>query len=397
MNRRRALAAIAIAVLGGGIDARPHALSALGTTDPVEGQSLTVFPTAIAVEAQRGERIDRSIGIVQTGREERRVTFEVLGDASPFVTIIDPGTGESVDHLEAVTHAPTYVVVRIAPTAPIPDGEINASIEIRAVDDDVVVGSRLDLRVDVAGDRALRVRIDDVSLPDAIEAGRPLPVSLTAAVDGNVDLVPEISLALDGPDGHLRELTARPPVVEPGGLRIIDVVWPTEGWAVGHHRGRLTLRAGPDELDSAELAVDVIPSGSLLRGVAVLRATVVSDPRPHSAVKIEVEVRNEGALAGRTIFAGDLMYDSHAVSPLRSDPVLIESGEVATLVVYAQLDEAGTYEVRGRANLDGADSSMFGVRFDATPERGSSWKLLAAAVALLSVVGVSALALRSRR
>jgi hypothetical protein len=361
---------LAAIVVGG-----PTPDAAANSSDDVTN-SLTVFPSEIDVTAQRGQRIERSIGIVQTGAAERQVTFEIEGDAAQFITIQRPDDGDTIDGFVANESEPAFVEVVIAPSAPVPDGLALASIRVVAEGGDVAVGSQLEIRVDVGGDLELNASLTGVRSAAVVEVGQPIRLSLDVDVTGNANLNPEVVLEVDSPDGARTVLESYPPAVEPGGARTIQSSWSTRGWTVGEYRGEVVLAADGVEVGRSDIAVDLVPAGSRGRALTVVAADLVSEARPGGIAKIVTRVRNDSSVAGRAVFAGDLWFDTSPIAPLRSDPVVIEPGAVAELIVYATLIDAGEYRVRGRANMDGVESSTFAVVFVATPEPGVNWAIV---------------------
>lgn len=341
------------------------AAPAAPVTAEAGANSLTVFPSEFVIEAQRGERLERTIGIEQTGARERDVSLQVSGAAAAFLSIASPGTGEPIDRLGVSDTTPSFVDLVIEPTAAVADGRHTARVRVVALDAEVAIGSDVAVAVDVAGDRELSVRLLDASVPGgALEAGRPLRLELEVDVRGTTALIPTIALTLDAPDGSTSELAARPPPTEPDGRHHLEASWSTRGWEVGRYTGDLVLSADAIEIDRAEIAFDVVPPGTLTSGVTVLGARLASTAHVGGVAKVAVTVRNDGARDGRVVFAGDVWFGTGPIAPLRSDPVLVGPGETADVVVYAALEEPGTYRVRGRANIDGVESSAFSIDFD---------------------------------
>jgi hypothetical protein len=346
--------------------------------------SLTVFPTMIDVEARRGEVVERTVGIVQSGADLRDVTFEITGAAGPHITIHDAVSGERVEHVDATEGAPTFVVVRFAPTAPLPDGPLAASVEVVAQDDEVAIGSVVELRLDVSGDHVVRADLTELSTNGTVEIGRPFRISATLDVDGTALLEPDIALILDSATAT-EDLRAHPPPVEPGAGRVVEVSWATGSWAPGRYTGDVILGAQGVEIARAPVTVDVVPAGTAPRAVEVLGVEILERSGAGGLTKLGIQVRNSGAFEGRAVFVGDLWRESTVVAPLRSDPRMVPPNDVAELVIYARTDEDGLHRLRGRANLDGADSSEFAFEFEVD---GSSdrvrWYLGALALATLA-------------
>lgn len=358
--------------------------------------SLTLFPSELVLQVRRGEVIERTIGITQSGAPERVLRIEVLGEAAPFVTIVDAADRITpVASVRAAESVPAYVVVRIAPGDGVPEGTAVARVRFVANGGSVAVGSELRVEADVRGTSRL-----DASLLDAravapqIEAGRLLRVQLRVDVRGEGPFLPEVRLELRGPDGPVPPLTALPAALQPGGVRIVDLAWPTTDWPLGRYEGQMALSSGTTEIGRATLGLDVVPLGTLTPEVTLLAARVEGTPRAGRPVKVVVSVRNDGELDGRVVFAGELLRDGTPLAPVRSEPRLLSPDETAELAVYADLPEGGAYRLRGRANLEGTESSAIALDIEATGGGGLPVVPIAAAAAAGGAVAAAVLVVR---
>ena len=369
--------------------AAPTLARAEPASSAVVENSLTVFPTTIDVEVRRDEVVDRTIGIVQTGAERREVSFEISGDAAPYVSIHGVASGSEIDRIEAEDGVPTFVVMRFAPVGPLPDGQLTAGVEIVAQGAEVAIGSMIGVELDVGGDHVVRARVLEVATAGSVEIGRPFRLTATLDVEGTVVLEPEISLVLTSATAT-EELRAHPPPVEPGTGRAVQASWFTGSWTPGRYDGEVVFGAQGVEIGRAPVSIEVVPAGTAPRAVEVLSAEVIETSRPGGIAKVAIQVRNVGAFEGRAVFVGDLWRGATVVAPLRSDPLVIAPDATAELIVYARTDEAGAHRVRGRANLDGADSSEFAIEFDVDGSAEPVWWFLTAIAGAMCAGGAIA-------
>ena len=285
--------------------AAPTLARAEPASSAVVENSLTVFPTTIDVEVRRDEVVDRTIGIVQTGAERREVSFEISGDAAPYVSIHGVASGSEIDRIEAEDGVPTFVVMRFAPVGPLPDGQLTAGVEIVAQGAEVAIGSMIGVELDVGGDHVVRARVLEVATAGSVEIGRPFRLTATLDVEGTVVLEPEISLVLTSATAT-EELRAHPPPVEPGTGRAVQASWFTGSWTPGRYDGEVVFGAQGVEIGRAPVSIEVVPAGTAPRAVEVLSAEVIETSRPGGIAKVAIQVRNVGAFEGRAVFVGDL-------------------------------------------------------------------------------------------
>jgi hypothetical protein len=395
MRRIRSLAGLGVTAM---LALAPLCATAGAAVPVPRSSSLTVFPTQDAVELRRGDVVERTVGVRQSGAPGRTVRLELSGAADGFVAVLahdDPTVG--VTTLSVPETGPAFVVVRIAPGPAVPDGHYAA--RLRAVDEagTVAVGSELVLDVAVKGDRDLRASVIDARpAATSVEVGGLLRLLIDVDVAGNTPLAPAVSMQLDGPSGPIASLDARPAPAPAGRQSRLEVSWPTTGWALGKYDGVVTVRAGDTEIGRREVHVEVVAVGSMPRSVSVLSARAVEDVRKGGLAKVLVTVRNDGGLDGRVVFVGELWHGGRLVAPVRGEPVLLAAGEEHELVVYAPIAESGAYRLQGRANLEGAESGTVAVELEATSPAQWPWVPIAMASGLAAALGALAL-LRSRQ
>lgn len=363
---------------------------------PVEN-ALMVFPNSVDATVRPGQSVERSLGIVSSGASIGEVTLDVVGPASEFIEVVHDDA--VVDGIVPAAEGTSYVTLRIRPPASGPPGTYDAVVHIVPVDGEVRAGSTVDVVVEVVGPETIDVEVLQISVPDRVVVGRPFHVDARVDVGGTESIALEFAIEVDGAEGRITQRAA-PPAVEPGTSQGVRASWATTAWPTGVHEATVVVATDGVEIGSVSAPVVVVePDDGASRSIDVLGASLVSRVEVGAVAKFEVTVRNNGAAGGRATFSGDVWRNDRMMQAVRSDPIVLEAGAIETLTLYVPTETAGSYRVRGRADLDGAVSSTFAIPFvvDA-PDGSGSARHAGPIVGALAVaaLGGGAVAFRNR-
>ncbi len=373
-----------------------HPVSAQeGTGSNVAG--IGVFPSTVGVEnALRGERYEQGTTLLNSASEERIFALEAQGEFAEWVTFAAKDKPETL--LTEVTVPPqgeTHIWVYITVPDGTPNGDYTGEISYasRSATSEarVVLGITQGINVSVTGEQVLDVRLGDIFLRN-IEVGQPLRVETRIVNQSNITVTPSIVASIVSSAGIevASDLQARTEPFKSGEEKsVVALEWDSSGQQPGDYVLKYQMLAQGEEFANGELPFTLAAFGSLDRGGEIVSIEFAGQLTAGTVGRADISFRNTGATDVQAEFLGDLYRDGDLIGPVESRlDVLVTPGNIGVLNAFFDIDESGTYELRGRVHFAGISTDEMSASFS-TP--GAGWSLPTTLIAVVAVSAAAAL------
>lgn len=340
------------------------ALLALVLLSPAGAQGIGAAPAIIELEdALRGGEYTNLLTVFN--REESDLVAEVTGEgeAGQWASLhpLDDETA-TLDSISVPANSQTRVFLRITVPPDAPNGPHKGSIGLQTVapegegDGGATVGVSVALTVNVTGTQNLTGEILDMSTDD-VEVGYPLRIRTTFHNTGNVKAQPDIRLQVKDSLGTVvAETSYANTTVDPGQTQNIQSEWDTTGTQAGDYVAGVSILLGDQAIDIRDLPFKILPTGTLTRQGDLKSLTLENEPYANGVAKIVATFRNTGQIDTRATFLGEVYHMSAIIDTVSSQELLVEPRQSIALDAFADVQEAGTYTVKGKVNYEGKET-----------------------------------------
>ena len=346
---------------------------ALNAPEQVVGNlpAVGVYPTTVEfAEVLRGSEYFRTVGVMNASDSEQTFRFEVDGEASPWLSLVNPQDRTQVlDTVVAPPRGEGRAFLRLVVPPDVPNGAHSGAVRVLTAvgpsescagsGASVNVGAEIKVALDVTGTENIAGSFVDLATTD-VEIGSPLSVRTTVQNSGNVQVNPQIDLQVIDPDGTVvGQASSAADVVYPNEITVLTPEWDTTGQRLGERTVRVSVRFGDLEIGTKEARFNILAVGTLTRRGELESLALEGKPSVGSVAKVIATFRNTGEIDTRAQFLGEVFRDSVRIDTASSEELAVERvGGVAPLEVFVQVPEKGTYTIRGKVNYEGKETDV---------------------------------------
>jgi hypothetical protein len=344
-------------------------------------QSLGFTPSSIELKnGLRGQQYEITTTLVNQTDDPRIFSLRAAGAIGGWIEFAEPSApGTSIDAMTVPAGSKVALLVRIAVPETAANGEYHGVNQYDGYTEEtyrdrkgVVFAFEQRVAIKVTGDQFLDLRVGDVSARD-IEAGQLLQVRTQLTNNGNVDTQAEIALSFFRADegtgttgSPLDEVRSKLEPVRPGKSTTAETGWETSGQRPGNYLATYSVTLQGERLKSGSFEFSILASGSLAREGRITAIQIVRPINPGGMSRADVTFRNEGEVASRARFQGEVLQEGVAIAAAESPAeLLVRPGEEVVLSAFFELapDANGEFELHGRVQFEGAETEEASLAF----------------------------------
>ncbi|MDP2948185.1 MAG: hypothetical protein Q8P22_01430 [Chloroflexota bacterium] len=344
-------------------------VSTWGSVQAQDG-GIGIYPVIIELkDALRGGEYVRTFTVINQQDSDLTFEFQREGDVGAWVSLVlpnDPAT--PVDTILAPANSDTTLILRLVIPPDAPNGPHSGKISFQSVlptEENpessavgVSIGVAAKVEVDVTGEQKLTGAVVDIAISD-VEVGYPLRIRTKFQNTGNVKAKPQIGLQVkDAQAAVVGEGSYSDTAVDPGATNVINSDWDTSGKDPGDYVAGVAVSLADAQLDARQLNFRILPRGALTRQGVLEELTLDNAPYAGAVAKISAHFRNIGQIETRATFLGEIYYKTTLVKALSGAERLVQVGETASLEIFADVPQAGSYTVSGKVNYEGKETEV---------------------------------------
>ena len=323
-----------------------------------------IFPTSVDFpDSVRDGEYYKTIGVINGGDSERTFIFTPVGPIASWLTVVDEQDRSlELESIIAPPNSRPRVLLRIRVPDDAANGDYLAKVDIlaqsRGTDSQgtsagVNVGAEIQVRVTVTGIQIIDGTLVDSSL-NLVELGSPLRVSSVVKNSGNVRVEPLLFVEVLDPQGELVFNAAfQQESIFPDETGNLKAAWDTTGQELGEYTVQTSITFGDFEVGVRNLKFTLLPFGTLTRQGKLREIELTLIPGPGELGRVIVSFQNTGEIDTLAKFTGEFYSGDRLLDVLTSEEVLVLVGQIADLLVFPRVGEAGEYTVRGNVNYEG--------------------------------------------
>jgi hypothetical protein len=299
------------------------------------------------------------------------------------------------------------VYARLSIPSDVANGDYNGTVLVLAdvsqagdAGSGVSIGAQIDIEVSATGTQKLSASVVDVNTTDT-EEGQPLQIKAVIDNTGNVQVTPQATVSVTGTVEVAASVIDADPVPADE-TRTALFQWDTARTPPGDYVAHVAIAATGLDLGKRDLPFRIVPRGTLTRDGRLEELKLVNSPTKGAPARIEADFVNTGQIESRATFVGEFSRDGKLIQAIQSPERLVPQGERATIDIFVDIPDTGSYTLKGKVNFEGKESATKELTFEVKSSGGGSNLATVGAagggaIALAAVVGFTFVWRKRRR